>query len=109
MSGTAGPPRSLSPGRGGGAEVSEHEGVELREQHLDAPPVLPVEGMLHGESGPGSRKFGASERGREGRADLHEVCRWWIGTVIASLLLATLWLQFFRRGPLEAVLRRICG
>ncbi|MEC9048605.1 MAG: heparan-alpha-glucosaminide N-acetyltransferase domain-containing protein [Planctomycetota bacterium] len=47
--------------------------------------------------------------GREGRGDLEEVFRWWLWTVVASLAFATLWLQWLRRGPLELVLRKLCG
>jgi uncharacterized protein len=45
--------------------------------------------------------------GREGRVDLHEVFRWWLAAVVISLIFATIWLQFFKRGPLEMLLRRI--
>ena len=47
--------------------------------------------------------------GREGRGDLEEVFRWWLWTVVASLAVSTLWLQWLRRGPLELVLRKLCG
>ena len=47
--------------------------------------------------------------GRQGRSNLQEVFNWWIGTAVVSLVFATLWLQFFKRGPLELVLRKICG
>ena len=43
------------------------------------------------------------------RADMPEVFRWWLFSVIASLVFATAWLQFRRRGPLEGLQRWICG
>ncbi len=47
--------------------------------------------------------------GKEGRGNLQEVFWWWLATVAASMVFATLWLHRLRRGPLEYVLRKICG
>ncbi len=33
----------------------------------------------------------------------------WIGFSLGSIIFATLWMQWFRRGPLEWVMRKICG
>lgn len=47
--------------------------------------------------------------GKEGRADLHEVFRWWISTVVIALLFAGIWLRFCKRGPLEFVMRKVAS
>ena len=47
--------------------------------------------------------------GADGRSDLEEVFRWWLWTALAALAFATLWLQALRRGPLELLLRKLCG
>ena len=47
--------------------------------------------------------------GKEGRGNLQEVFWWWLATVAVSMVFATLWLHRLRRGPLEYVLRKICG
>jgi uncharacterized membrane protein YeiB len=47
--------------------------------------------------------------GKEGRADLHEVFRWWISAVIIALVFASVWLRFFKRGPLEMLLRKVAS
>lgn len=47
--------------------------------------------------------------GEDGRSDLEEVFRWWLWTALVALVFATLWLQALRRGPLELLLRKLCG
>ena len=47
--------------------------------------------------------------GQEGRGNLQEVFWWWLATVAVSMVFATLWLHWLRRGPLEHVLRKVCG
>ena len=47
--------------------------------------------------------------GEEERADLHEVFRWWSSTVVVALVFASIWLRFFKRGPLETLMRRVAS
>ena len=49
------------------------------------------------------------EEGKLGSMELTESASWIVAVWVVSLLVATAWLRFFRRGPLESVMRFLTG
>jgi len=49
------------------------------------------------------------EEGKLGSMELTEAAAWIVLVWVVSVLVATGWLRFFRRGPLESVMRFLTG